>query len=82
MKALRRKFMAMAFGRYLVIESLHYGLHRRSRRIGRFFSLENAKIVAREESARMQSRVVVMAVDEWAKVCVYKPRASRNAQFA
>lgn len=69
-----RKLTALVLGNYIVLESLHYGLRKRHRRLGRFASLSKAKAFAKEESARMQSRVVVMAADKLAKLYVYQPQ--------
>jgi hypothetical protein len=69
-----RKLDALLFGRYVVIESVQYGLQFRYRRIGRFFKLDKAKTFAKAESARLHSRVVVMTADNLAKLFVYKPR--------
>lgn len=74
-----RKASALALGGYIVLESQQYGLHKNYRRLGRFFSLSEAKAFAKENSSRLQSRVVVMAADKMAKVCVYQPRRHQMA---
>ncbi|RYG59237.1 MAG: hypothetical protein EON60_11025 [Alphaproteobacteria bacterium] len=79
-----RKLMALALGNYIVVESLNYGQQKRHRRLGRFANLESAKAFAKEQSANLQSRVVVLAADKLAKICVYRPREQRfdNAHYA